>query len=876
VNNIDAFLALFKNVRPHGTNKWMACCPAHNDGQHQGDQSLSVTLAGDRILLKCFAGCATPDIVKTLGLTMSDLFIGEKQKKEPATKQSRMRREIETIYPYHDLGNKLVFEVVRYKPKAFSQRRPDGQGGYINNLNGIERVIYRLPLITAAIQRGEVIYHVEGEKDANNLVKLGLEATTSPQGAGNWKPAMAEYYTGAGTVVIIPDKDPAGRAYAADVAADVFTQAKHIKILELPGEGIKDASDWIAAGGTREKLEDLAKFTPEYWPPAGPPEEIDYDAIRSLLRKESDGQYTVINGKFHKIVHTREGETVDLPLCNFVARVTEDILKDNGAAQERFLRVQGRLNGSHLAHVTVPDLHFDNMNWVRKAWGVKAQTEKSIDKVERHLAQCIIKSSGKVPEHTIYTHTGWRDIDGQMVYLTGSGATGRPEMEVELPPRLARYKLPQPDGDVKEAVSKSMELLSIADMRVTLPTFVMPYLAVLNVFEDMAFTVWYVGRSGSLKSVMTALALSHFGNFTHKSLPVNWFGTRTELEKLSFHAKDILFAIDDYAPPANPAEARELTKTVEYILRAYGNRQGKVRANPDMTSQETFFPRGLLVTSGEQLPPPGVSRSARILPVPISIDDFYQDGKDNYYLLTQAQKDRKYYPVAMAHFIRWIQANWKAVDDKLHSYYERFSLEANKKDVHLRLIETICLMQAGFNIFLDFAADHGAIKSVDIGGHLQMSWEIFTGLLKYQSTRITSERPGERFIEVIKSLLSSGKAILRNRNDTGAWYPAEAGPGQAIIGWDDIDAYNHDGEGVGIIYLNPEEAFSAVFKHCMNIGEFYGHTKESTWDDMNSLNYLEDTGEEGSRSMLKKKMIGNIQKRLLWLKRNVIYDAKEF
>ena len=108
-------------------------------------------------------------------------------------------------------------------------------------------------MITAAIQRGEVIYHVEGERDAGNLVKLGLEATTSPQGAGNWKPAMAEYYTGAGTVVIIPDKDPAGRAYAADVASNVFPRAKHIKIIELPGEGNKDASDWIAAGGTSEE-----------------------------------------------------------------------------------------------------------------------------------------------------------------------------------------------------------------------------------------------------------------------------------------------------------------------------------------------------------------------------------------------------------------------------------------------------------------------------------------------------------------------------------------------------------------------------------------------------------------------------------------------
>lgn len=861
MNSLETFLGLLKNVKRAGNDKWMACCPAHHDGQHQGDQSLSITLAGDKILLKCFAGCQTLDIVKSLGLTMSDLFIGEKKKKDPVMKAPRSRRQIECVYQYHDLGNKLIFEVVRYKPKAFSQRRPDGQGGYINNLNGVERVIYRLPQITAAIMRGEVIYHVEGEKDAENLIKLGLEATTSPQGAGNWKPAMADYFQGAGTVVIIPDKDEPGRAYAREVAADIAARAQHIKMLELPGEGIKDASDWIAAGGTRDQLLDLVKFLPDYSQPRADAGEIDYDSLRKLLKRESDAQYTITNGRFTKIIHTRDGETIELPLCNFVARVTEDILKDNGAVQDRFLRVQGRLNGSKLGAILVPDNQFDAMNWVRKTWGIKAQVEKSIDKVERHLSQAIIKSSGKVPEHTIYTHTGWREIDGKMVYLTGGGAIGRPDLEIELPPRLHRYILPQPGGDAKEAVSKSLELLSIAEMRVTLLCFIMPYLAVLNIFEDMAFTIFLVGRSGSLKSVMTGLALSHFGNFTHKSLPVNWFGTRNELEKLSFHAKDILFAIDDYAPPSNPAEARQLNNTVEYILRGYGNRQGKVRANPDMTSQETFYPRGLLVTSGEQLPPPSASRSARILPVPISIDDFYQDGKDNYYLLTQAQKDRRFYPLAMSCFISWIQSNWQAVGEKLHAYYEKYSLLAPKKDVHLRLIETISLIQAGFNIVLDFAAEHGAINSSTISGNLAGSWEILTGLLQYHAGRVSSERPGERFTEVLRGIYSAGNAIVRKLNESGYWSPSDAGPGQIIIG-------NHD-VAAGTIYLDTVKAFEAVYNQCLRIGEFYGHSRESTWDDMNSLGYLADTGEDGR--LTKQKKINGTNSRYLWIKSEVLF-----
>lgn len=867
MKSIDTFLALLKNVKATRNSKWMACCPAHNDGQSPGRQSLSISLKDDKILLKCFAGCQTVDIIKTLGLTMSDLFIGEKRKIEKAPRAVRSDREIVATYLYHNAGNQVIFEVVRYEPKSFSQRRPDGQGGYINNLKGIERVIYRLPQITAAIQRGETVYHVEGEKDADNLIKLDLEATTSPQGAGNWKSAMAGYYRGAVTVVIIPDKDAAGREYAREVAADIATLVSHVKMLELPGDGIKDVSDWIAAGGTRELLEELVKNTPDYQPPAGDPGDIDYDALRKLLKAESNNLYTVINGKFHRIIRLRDGGEDEQPLCNFVARVTEDILKDNGAYTERFLRIQGRLNGSSLPLVTVQESQFDGMLWTRKKWGVKAQIEKSIDKVERHLCQTIIKSSGKVPERIIYTHTGWREIDGQMLYLTAGGAVGRPDIEVELPPpMLNKYRLPQPEGDLKGAVTKSMELLLIADMKVTLPAFILPYLAVLNVFEDMTFTAWFIGRSGSLKSTLTALALSHFGDFTQKNLRVSWFGTRTELEKLSFTAKDILFPIDDYAPPANPAEARELNKTVEYIIRSYANRQGKVRANPDMTSQETFYPRGLLVTSGEQLPPPGVSRSARILPIPIERSDFFNDGREDYYMLTQAQKDRRQYPVSMSYYIKWIQANWKSVDEKFHTYIIKYLQGAPKEDIHLRLVETISLMQAGYRIFLDFAADSGVIKASSVNEHLESGCEILIGLLRGQSVRISSERPGERFIEVVKSLLSSGKVILRHLNDIGIWSPEEAGPGQIIIGWDDTND--------AIVYLNPEEAYSAVFSHCQRIGEYFGTFRDAVWDDMNSMKYLESVGEEGSRTCLKKKRFSGIQKRVIWVKRGVIYDEE--
>ena len=43
----------------------------------------------------------------------------------PVRKRNGSPRRIVATYPYHDAAGKVLFEVVRYEPKDFRQRRPD-------------------------------------------------------------------------------------------------------------------------------------------------------------------------------------------------------------------------------------------------------------------------------------------------------------------------------------------------------------------------------------------------------------------------------------------------------------------------------------------------------------------------------------------------------------------------------------------------------------------------------------------------------------------------------------------------------------------------------------------------------------------------------
>jgi putative DNA primase/helicase len=205
------------------------------------------------------------------------------------------KREPNATYDYEDANGCLRFQVCRYEPgfdgekKSFRQRQPDSNGGWIDNVKGIEPTPYRLPQLLEAIGLHPV-FVCEGEKDCNNLVKLGLIATTNAMGAGKWRPALNKHFRG-GDVIIIQDSDPQsvdkkigeplfhddgrpvlpGQDHAQHVAASLHGIAARVRLLDLkefwPEMPVKgDISDWLDAGHTIEELWDIVDQLPDWKP----------------------------------------------------------------------------------------------------------------------------------------------------------------------------------------------------------------------------------------------------------------------------------------------------------------------------------------------------------------------------------------------------------------------------------------------------------------------------------------------------------------------------------------------------------------------------------------------------------------------------------
>src|SRR5262245_894013 len=218
------FAQLVRNARRRADGVWWdAVCPAHDD--HKASLSFA---DGERALrTKCHRNCPRDRIAAAVGLTVQDF------------RRTRPPRgaAIAATYDYVSETGNLLYQVVRFAPKDFRQRRPDPArpGDWLWNLTGARRVLYRLDEL-ALLRPSEAVL-VEGERDVDACWACGIPATTNPMGAGKWLPEYAQQLSACGvvTAVLIPDNDDVGRAHMEAVGHSLVAAGVACRWLPLPG-----------------------------------------------------------------------------------------------------------------------------------------------------------------------------------------------------------------------------------------------------------------------------------------------------------------------------------------------------------------------------------------------------------------------------------------------------------------------------------------------------------------------------------------------------------------------------------------------------------------------------------------------------------------
>ena len=247
-------LICFDGVKMRGSNRAMCKCPCHHDKK----ASLSIDKIDDRILLHCFAGCKSEDILAAVGLTFSDLSPNTKKRTYIDKLEHSKGKPISAIYKYYDENKKYLYEKIRFHDKDMLIGIYDHSTEYFQyGLNGQQKTLFHLPQLIKGVAAKERIFYVEGEKDVLTLESMGLIATTAGS-ANDWKSEYASYFKDA-DVVILPDNDEPGKMLAKKIENDLKDIAAKTLILKTSDAPKCDVTDYMQDGHTKDDLLQLIK-----------------------------------------------------------------------------------------------------------------------------------------------------------------------------------------------------------------------------------------------------------------------------------------------------------------------------------------------------------------------------------------------------------------------------------------------------------------------------------------------------------------------------------------------------------------------------------------------------------------------------------------
>ncbi|CAM3967515.1 bifunctional DNA primase/polymerase [Deinococcus marmoris] len=568
----------------------------------------------------------------------------------------------------------------------------------------------------------------------------------------------------------------------------------------------------------------------------------DEPAARAAVKGELEppdvvraGNYIMRDGQLWLEKPTRAGP-VEFALTSFTAWITAEIRYDDGGdGQERHLELAGQHpSGQPFSPIVLKASEFEAMSWPLARWGAHANVfagSGNRDHV-RSAIQALSAHQG-FAARTIYRHLGWtQHPEHGPLYLSADAAIGAQGsvsgIAVEMPGRLAAYALPAVPAppELITCVRASLELLHLVPDSIGVPVLGAAFRAVLGQGD---FTVFIVGRTGSHKTTFTALVMAHFGpKWRYSHMPEGWESTANALERHAYVAKDTLFGVDDFKPrdPKDP-----VYRSLSRMLRAQADGAGRSRLSQGgQTSQVTYHPRGLMITSAETVPRDH-SDQARALFVNVTAPLLGPDReKSAAFYEAAALGESGIYAGTLAGLVRHIAQHWTTLHagSAVHQQAVRhLATHFNNVQAHDRTPRMCGELARGWQVFLEFAVSVEAVTQPEADALLTRAIKALHEVAATQSAHHKDVDPVLRFLQLLRELFSTRRAFVEDAREGKAPrdHPESLGwrsdpdvgflrePSAARLGW-----LGSLPNGELCLYLQPDSTVAAVSKLAADSG----------------------------------------------------------
>jgi hypothetical protein len=638
------------------------------------------------------------------------------------------------------------------------------------------------------------------------------------------------------------------------IARELGTRQAEVKFVNLPEDcGVNGVDDLLVAWGPARVLDLFERSV------SG---SMLHIVLSPQFRPGPDGMFRV----------TTKGERLtQVQLTNYQAAITTNIRLDDGVEVRREFEIESELMGRR-SRFRIPASEFASMDWPIEWLGAAAITFPN----QREYARTAIQSlSLTATEKCVYTHTGWRNVDGHWVYLHAGGAIGVAgpvsNVSVRFSGAIDRYELchPAQSDALVPAVRASLRLVELGPPSISFPLLAATFRAV---FGDADFALHLVGETGAFKSELAALQQQHFGAAMNRlHLPGGWSSTGNALEALAFHAKDALFVIDDFAPHGSATDVARYHAAADRVFRAAGNHAGRGRLDSTAKLREPKPPRALILSTGEEIPR-GQSVRARLLILEISKGSV--DGRE----LANCQRDALAgrYAEAMAGFLQWFAGRYEEARTAFEAKVSQYRAKALSNTAHARTPEIVASLQAAFELWLEFGVASVAIDVAEAGRLAARCWEALCDAAAAQAKHQGETEPTARFLSLLRSVLSSGRAHLEARTggepDRAAgscgWRrdaPSPPIPLGDCIGWLDDDN----------LYLELHAAFRATQMAARDSGEAFAISEHTLKRRLREKGLLASVDRKRETLTIRKSIAGSSRDVLHFWRATVLPEEPE-
>lgn len=472
-------------------------------------------------------------------------------------------------------------------------------------------------------------------------------------------------------------------------------------------------------------------------------------------------------------------------LANFGAKVTNEIIYDDGVEQQRYFEVEVQLKGRTI-RCNCSAAEFAGMGWVAPQCGIEAIIEPGQSNKD-NLRTAIQELSDDVKVTHRFTATGWvKDPEtGVYCFVHAGGAIGpqgpMDHVQTELSGALSRYELPEPAKahDLERAYAAFQRLQDIAPRRIMIPLLAG---AIRAVFGPADFGLFLVGQTGTGKSALSALINQFFGPTLHsRNLPGSFTSTGNALEMQAFMARDTVFTIDDFAPTASRYDTQKMQSAADRMIRALGNGASRARLTSDATLRDCKPPRCMVLMSGEDVPQ-GMSARARLLILEVQKGDIKPEAWKAALTECQEHAAEGVYAGLMSAFIRWLAEDYENRIAHFGRIRDKIIADMEESSNHRRTDGTEAQLWAAWRMFALFLKSVGVISTAKQKELVSEARSAITEAVAVQQEYQVESDEVDRFLVYIRTALFQKIAHLQGpegkppfRADLCGYTPSESG-----------------------------------------------------------------------------------------------------